>query len=54
MTNRLDLNAIGKRRGAWNLSEDAREATDGFLLNHLIDDLLPEQAGGYRYAIRTQ
>ena len=43
-------NAIGKRRGAWNLSEDAREATDGFLLNHLIDDLLPEQAGGYRYA----
>ena len=43
-------NAIGKRRGAWNLSEDAKEATDGFLLNHLIDDLLPEQAGGYRYA----
>ena len=43
-------NAIGKRRGAWNLSEDAKEATEGFLLNHLIDDLLPEQAGGYRYA----
>jgi len=43
-------NAIGKRRGAWNLTEDAKEATDGFLMNHLIDDLLPEQAGGYRYA----
>ncbi len=22
----------------------------GFLLNHLIDDLLPEREGGYRYA----
>ena len=43
-------NAIGKRRGTWNLPKNAREATDGFLLNHLIDDLLPEQAGGYRYA----
>ena len=47
-------NAIGKRRGAWNLSEDAREATDGFLLNHLIDDLLPEQAGVTATPIRTQ
>src|SRR3546814_13621264 len=42
-------NAIGKRRGAWNLSADAPEATKGFLLNHLIAELLPEQ-GGYRYA----
>ncbi len=31
-------NAIGKRRGAWTLSEDAPEATRGFLLNHLIPD----------------
>ena len=31
-------NAIGKRRGAWNLSNDAPEATRGFLLNHLIPD----------------
>jgi len=42
-------NAIGKRRGAWNLSTDAPEATKGFLLNHLIAELLPEN-GGYRYA----
>jgi len=43
-------NAIGKRRGAWNLAPDAPEATRGFLLNHLIDDLLPERGQGYRYA----
>lgn len=43
-------NAIGKRAGAWNLSHDAPESTRGFLLNHLIPDLLPEQEGGYRYA----
>jgi anaerobic selenocysteine-containing dehydrogenase len=42
-------NAIGKRAGAWHLAPDAPEATRGFLLNHLIDELLPEQ-GGYRYA----
>jgi len=29
-------NAIGKRRGAWGLAPDAPEATQGFLLNHLI------------------
>ena len=34
-------NAIGKRAGAWNLAPDAREATDGFLLNHAISELLP-------------
>jgi anaerobic selenocysteine-containing dehydrogenase len=43
-------NAIGKRAGAWNLAPDAPEATSSFLLNHLIDELLPERAGGYRYA----
>jgi anaerobic selenocysteine-containing dehydrogenase len=43
-------NAIGKRAGAWQLSPDAPEGTKGFLLNHLIDELLPERAGGYRYA----
>ncbi len=42
-------NAIGKRPGAWNLDPGAPEATRGFLLNHLIDELLPEQ-GGYRFA----
>jgi anaerobic selenocysteine-containing dehydrogenase len=39
-------NAIGKRRGAWNLAVDAAEANEGFLLNHLISDLLPD---GGRY-----
>ncbi|MDF2095616.1 molybdopterin oxidoreductase family protein [Aquibaculum arenosum] len=43
-------NAIGKRSGAWNLAPDAPEARKGFLLNHLIGELLPEREGGYRYA----
>ena len=34
-------NAIGKRRGAWGLAADAPEATRGFLLNHLVSDVLP-------------
>jgi len=34
-------NAIGKRAGAWNLAPDAPEARQGFLLNHLISELLP-------------
>ncbi len=42
-------NAIGKRRGAWNLDKGAPEANKGFLLNHLISELLPER-GGHRYA----
>ena len=36
-------NAIGKRKGAWALDADAPEATTGFLLNHLISELLPRQ-----------
>jgi anaerobic selenocysteine-containing dehydrogenase len=43
-------NAIGKRRGAWNLDKDATEAKEGFLLNHLISELLPAQGDGYRYS----
>jgi hypothetical protein len=43
-------NAIGKRRRAWGLARNAPEATQGFLLNHVIADLLPEQADGMRYA----
>ncbi|MFQ5984991.1 MAG: molybdopterin-dependent oxidoreductase [Alphaproteobacteria bacterium] len=43
-------NAIGRRAGAWNLGPDAREAKRGFLLNLLIDELLPAREGGYRYA----
>jgi sulfite dehydrogenase (quinone) subunit SoeA len=37
-------NAIGKRAGAWNLAPDAPEARKGFLLNHLISELLPGEA----------
>ena len=33
-------NAIGKRKGAWNLSPTAPESNKGFLLNHLISDVL--------------
>jgi anaerobic selenocysteine-containing dehydrogenase len=29
-------NALGKRRGAWGLADDAPESLQGFLLNHLI------------------
>jgi anaerobic selenocysteine-containing dehydrogenase len=43
-------NAIGKRKGAWALEEDAPEATRGFLLNHLIHELLPAKGDGLRWA----
>ena len=43
-------NAIGKRRGAWELDKDAPEATKGFLLNHLINELLPPKGDGHRWA----
>jgi hypothetical protein len=43
-------NAIGKRAGTWNLAPGAHETTRGFLLNHLISELLPAREGGYRYA----
>jgi anaerobic selenocysteine-containing dehydrogenase len=43
-------NAIGKRKGAWNLSPNAPESNKGFLLNHLISELLPKQKDGYRYS----
>ena len=43
-------NAIGKRKGAWGLDADAPEATKGFLLNHLIHELLPARADGMRHA----
>jgi anaerobic selenocysteine-containing dehydrogenase len=34
-------NAIGKRKGAWRLAKNAPEGEQGFLLNHLISDKLP-------------
>lgn len=43
-------NAIGKRAGAWNLDPDAPEAKRGFLLNHLIKELLPEKSDGLRWS----
>jgi anaerobic selenocysteine-containing dehydrogenase len=43
-------NAIGKRKGAWALDDDAPEATKGFLLNHLIHELLPRKGDGLRWA----
>ena len=43
-------NAIGKRKGAWALSEDAPESTKGFLLNHLIHELLPPKGDGLRWS----
>ncbi len=36
-------NGLGKAPGAWGLSPDAAEARRGFLLNHIIPDLLPDQ-----------
>ena len=41
-------NAIGKQPGAWGLAADAPEATAGFLLNHLISELLPPNAADER------
>jgi len=42
-------NAIGKRAGAWDLDPAAPEFRAGFLLNHLISELLPPD-GGYAHA----
>ena len=43
-------NAIGKRKGAWALDENAPEAKKGFLLNHLIHELMPAKGDGMRWA----
>jgi sulfite dehydrogenase (quinone) subunit SoeA len=43
-------NAIGKRAGAWALDPAAPEATKGFLLNHLISELLPPRGDGLRWS----
>jgi anaerobic selenocysteine-containing dehydrogenase len=42
-------NAIGKHAGAWNLDPASPEFRPGFLLNHLISELLPAD-GGFDYA----
>jgi anaerobic selenocysteine-containing dehydrogenase len=43
-------NAIGKRKGAWALGKDAPETKRGFLLNHLIHELLPPKGDGMRWS----
>lgn len=43
-------NAIGKRKGAWALDVDVPEAKKGFLMNHLIHELLPPKGDGMRWS----
>ena len=43
-------NAIGKRKGAWGLKENAPEFKKGFLLNHLISENLPKQKDQIQYS----
>ncbi|MEM1314825.1 MAG: molybdopterin dinucleotide binding domain-containing protein, partial [Pseudomonadota bacterium] len=43
-------NAIGKRPGAWALHDTAPEGRRGFLLNHLIHELLPPKGDGLRWS----
>jgi anaerobic selenocysteine-containing dehydrogenase len=43
-------NAIGKRKGAWALDKDAPEGRKGFLINHLIHELLPPKGDGMRWS----
>ncbi len=43
-------NAIGKQSGAWGLDKKAPEAQRGFLMNHLIRELLPSGGDGERYS----
>jgi hypothetical protein len=41
-------NAVGRQAGVAGLDKDASEATTGFLLNHLISELLPKGQGDDR------
>jgi anaerobic selenocysteine-containing dehydrogenase len=41
-------NAIAKQGGAWGLSDNANEAKQGFLMNHLINELLPSDSEAQR------
>ncbi|WP_442583408.1 molybdopterin oxidoreductase family protein [Mesorhizobium sp. ASY16-5R] len=43
-------NAIGKRGGAWSLDPKSPEAERGFLMNHLINELLPPKGDGLRWS----
>ena len=41
---------LAKKKGAWRLSDDAPESNKGFLLNHLIHELLPPKGDGLRWS----
>ena len=43
-------NAIGKRKGAWGLKHDSPEFNKGFLLNHIISDVLMPDKSGHEYS----
>ena len=43
-------NAIGKRKGSWGLDPQSPEARKGFLMNHLIHELLPPKGDGLRWS----
>lgn len=43
-------NAVGKRKGAWGLKDAVPESQKGFLLNHLIHELLPPREDGMRWS----
>jgi anaerobic selenocysteine-containing dehydrogenase len=43
-------NGIGKREGSWSLDPAAPEAQKGFLINHLIRELLPPKGDGMRWS----
>lgn len=43
-------NAIGKASGAWNLTSNANESKQGFLLNHLISEELSPRENGKRHS----
>ena len=46
----LAISGVARAAGAVLLDPDASEGRRGFLLNHLISELLPETGDGYRYS----
>ncbi|MBL4854989.1 MAG: molybdopterin oxidoreductase family protein [Robiginitomaculum sp.] len=43
-------NAVGKRKGAWGLKHDSPEFNKGFLLNHIISDVLKPNKDGHEFS----
>ncbi len=43
-------NAVGKRKGAWGLKHDSPEFNKGFLLNHIISDVLKPNKHGHEFS----